>query len=69
MSVQSAHAEMCAAVYIRERADVMRDVCEIFPNTSYPVSGDMLAVVKRGSAYERRQRRRRASAERRRELP
>lgn len=69
MSVHSGHAEMCAAIYARERADVMQDVCEIFPNTTYPISGDMLAVVKHGSGYERRQRRRRASAERRGEQP
>ncbi|MFT4232276.1 MAG: hypothetical protein QM606_05810 [Leucobacter sp.] len=65
MSAYSAHADLCAAVHENEDVEMLVDMHEIFPDLcAYPISGDMLAVVRRGTRAAVQRRRKRATAER-----
>ncbi|WP_449279634.1 hypothetical protein [Leucobacter sp. GX0328] len=62
MSASDVKAERCAAVYAREDLAMLVDMHEIFPHLNeYPISGDMLAVIRRGTRAQRRARRLRAN--------
>lgn len=66
MSAYSARADLCTVVHANEDVEMLEDMHEIFPHLNeYPISGDMLAVVKRGTPWQRRRRRRQAAEERR----
>lgn len=68
MSAYSAHAELCAVVHERDEAQMLVDVHEILPDiTAYPISGDMLAEIRRGTRDEVARRRKRAATERNRQ--
>ena len=61
----AAHADLTALVHAREDVEMLVDLTSEAPNLfSYPVSGDALALVQRGTTYQRRARRQRARAER-----
>lgn len=62
----AAHAELCAAIHAREEVAMLVEMQQDRPDLlAYPVSGDMLAIVKRGSQTTRKRRRRLAATVRR----
>ena len=65
MSAYSGHAEMCAAIHANDDVDMLATLAGDMPELrAYPVSGDMLTVVKHADPHARRARRKRAAAER-----
>lgn len=66
MSAYSAHADLCTVVHEHDAAEMLQDVHEIFPEISArPISGDMIALIRRGTRPEVARRRKRAAVERR----
>lgn len=65
-SKYAAHSELCAAIHANEDVVMLVTMHEDRPDLNgYPISGDMLAVVKRSTPHARKRRRRIAAAERR----
>ncbi len=61
----AAHAELCTIIHGNEDVDMLTDMHEIFPRlNAYPISGDMIAVMKLGTPHQRKTRRKKAAEQR-----
>ena len=62
----AAHSELCSAIHANEDVEMLIDMHDDQPDLfAYPISGDMLAVLKRSTSYARKQRRKLAAIDRR----